>query len=207
MDRRISYERDALDEALVDADPIVQFLAWFETAKGAEREPAAMVLATVGGDGAPASRIVLLRACDHHGFVFYTNYESRKGRELEGAPGAALLFFWAGLERQVRIEGRAARVSAAESDAYFAQRPRGHQLAAWASPQSRVVRDRAALDADMVAAEQRFAGVKVERPPFWGGYRVTPMRLEFWQGRPNRVHDRIAYSRVGETWRIERLSP
>jgi pyridoxamine 5'-phosphate oxidase len=166
-----------------------------------------MALATVGGDGRPSSRIVLLRGVDERGFVFFTNYESRKGSEIAQAPEVALLFYWDRLERQVRVEGPAVAVSAEESDAYFTKRPRGHRVAAWASRQSAVVADRASLEAQVAAFDARFSETDVVRPPYWGGYRVVPRHFEFWQGRPNRVHDRIAYEREGNQWRIERLSP
>jgi pyridoxamine 5'-phosphate oxidase len=166
-----------------------------------------MTLATAGERGRPSARIVLLRGWDERGFVFFTNYESRKGGEIAGDPFAALLFFWERLERQVRIEGSIAMLPAAESDEYFARRPRGHQLSAWASAQSRVVSGRAELDAAMADAERRFAGTVVPRPPHWGGYRVAPERIEFWQGRPNRVHDRLVFVRDGAGWRRERLAP
>jgi pyridoxamine 5'-phosphate oxidase len=166
-----------------------------------------MALATRDGRGRPSLRIVLLRGFDERGFVFFTNYESRKGRELDSGGGAALLFYWERLERQIRIEGAAVRIIAAESDTYFARRPRGHRLSAWASAQSSPVPDRAYLEARMEAEELRFKDADIPRPPFWGGYRVAPTAFEFWQGRPNRVHDRIAYVRAGTEWAIERLSP
>ena len=150
---------------------------------------------------------MLLRGHDARGFVFFTNYDSRKGRDLAVRPVAALLFFWPALERQIRIEGAVARLDDAESDAYFASRPRGHRVSAWASHQSAVIPDRAFVEARMEAEDARFADVEVPRPPYWGGYRVTPEIFEFWQGRRNRVHDRLSYRRDGERWRIERLSP
>ncbi|HTV73519.1 MAG TPA: pyridoxamine 5'-phosphate oxidase [Candidatus Acidoferrales bacterium] len=208
MDARISYETGVLDERAVAPDPFVQFEAWLQAAVDAGfREPGAMTVATVAADGRPSARVVLLRGIDERGLVFFTNYESRKGLEIAQRSDVALLFYWDRLERQVRIEGSAAKVSPAESDAYFASRPRGHRLAAWASRQSTVVRDRAWLEAQVAACESRFAHGDVERPPYWGGYRVTPTRFEFWQGRPNRLHDRIVYVRDGSRWRIERLSP
>jgi pyridoxamine 5'-phosphate oxidase len=208
-DARLSYERATLDETTVAADPFAQFQTWFEEARAEATilEPNAMTLATVGADGRPSARTVLMRGLDPRGFVFFTNYESRKGRELDVHPAAALLFYWANLERQVRIEGLVARLEAADSDAYFARRPRGHRLSAWASPQSRPVAGRVALEDAMRAAEARFEASEVERPPYWGGFRVVAERFEFWQGRPNRVHDRIVSERDAGTWRILRLAP
>jgi pyridoxamine 5'-phosphate oxidase len=207
-DRRVSYERGELDTNTVAPDPFEQFRVWLEHALHAEGvvEPNAMSVATVGANGRPSSRVVLLRQWDARGFVFYTNYGSRKGTELGAHPFAALLFWWGGLERQIRIEGAVERVLDAESDAYFATRPRGHRLGAWASQQSAVVPDRDVLHRAMADADARFAG-EVPRPPFWGGYRVVPVRFEFWQGRPNRVHDRVAYERDAVGWTISRLSP
>jgi pyridoxamine 5'-phosphate oxidase len=206
---RMNYERGELDEGSVSASPFAQFGLWFEQARAADiREPHAMTLATADANGQPSARTVLLRGWDERGFVFYTNYGSRKGHEIDARPLAALLFFWSALERQIRIEGRIERAAAAESDAYFASRPRGHRLSAWASPQSAVVNDRAALDARMHEYESKYPGDEVPRPPFWGGYRVVPARFEFWQGRPNRVHDRIVYDRdVHGGWPIARLAP
>jgi pyridoxamine 5'-phosphate oxidase len=206
---RVSYERGALDAGSVDADPFKQFGRWFDAALAAELlEPYAMTVATVGIDGQPSARIILLRGWDEHGFAFFTNYESQKGREIAHTPRAALLFYWASLEQQIRVEGTVERLSAADSDAYFQQRPRGHRLSAWASRQSAVVPDRRYLETKMADYERRYPQ-DVPRPEYWGGYRVKPNRLEFWQGRPDRVHDRILYRRAtaGGAWVIERLSP
>jgi pyridoxamine 5'-phosphate oxidase len=208
VDRRRSYGRDALSEKRAASEPFVQFQQWFDDALGAEMlEPHAMVAATVDAAGKPSARVVLLRGWDERGFVFFTNYESQKGREIEARPLAALVFYWDKLERQVRIEGAVEQLAAVESDAYFARRPRGHRLSAWASPQSRVVTTREALESAMAEADRRFAGADVPRPPYWGGYRVVPSRFEFWQGRPDRVHDRIAYTKTADGWTRERLAP
>ncbi len=208
QDLRKEYSGRPLDEAQVSADPIAQFQVWFDEAVAAGlREPNAMTLATVGPDGRPSARVVLLKSFDADGFVFFTNYASRKGRELDGAGGAALVFYWAELERQVRIEGDVARVDPAESDAYFASRPAGARLGAWASPQSQMIAGRAELDARLAEAAARFAGAEAPRPPSWGGYRLRPALVELWQGRPSRLHDRIQYRRAAPRWVIERLAP
>jgi pyridoxamine 5'-phosphate oxidase len=205
---RRTYDRDLLDEAHAADEPFAQFRGWFEEAMQAVPvEPHAMTLATADAAGTPSARMVLLRGWDERGFVFFTNYDSRKGEELAVRPRATLLFYWAELERQVRIEGEAVKLPAEESDAYFARRPRGHRLSAWASPQSRSLDGRAALERAMREADARFAGVEVPRPPYWGGYRIVPDRFEFWQGRPNRVHDRLRYQRAGDGWVRDRLAP
>ena len=204
---RISYEQGELDERLLSADPLHQFELWMHAAIEARLpEPNAMALATASGGGEPDVRIVLLRGYDAGGFCFYSNYESAKGRELAANPRAALNFYWAELERQVRISGRVERLSGEQSAAYFATRPRGHQLGAWASRQSEVVASREALERALAEVEARFPG-EVPLPEHWGGYRVVPEAMEFWQGRPNRLHDRIRYRREGEEWVRERLAP
>jgi pyridoxamine 5'-phosphate oxidase len=206
--RRLTYERGELTADVVARDPFEQFRVWLDEALHSDAivEPNAMSVSTAGANGRPSARIVLLRQWDLRGFVFYTNYESRKGAELTVHPYAALLFWWGALERQIRIEGTVERVLEVESDAYFASRPRGHRLSAWASHQSAVVPDRETLQRAMADAELRFPG-EVPRPPFWGGYRVVPDRFEFWQGRPNRVHDRVMYERGADGWGVSRLSP
>jgi pyridoxamine 5'-phosphate oxidase len=189
-------------------DPIRRFAEIFaQVQKTALPEPTAMVLATAGADGRPAARVVLLKGFDENGFVFYTNLESRKGRELAANPLAALCFHWPPLEQQVRIEGRVEKVSDAEAEAYFAARPRGAQIGAWASRQSRVLTTREELEARVKALEEKFAGTKVPRPPFWSGFRVIPERIEFWQSRASRLHDRTVYVRQNGAWIIEKLYP
>ena len=208
LTRRLTYARAALDEASVAADPFDQFGAWIGEALATPGivEPNAMSVATVGEGARPSLRVVLLRRWDARGFVFFTNYASRKGGELAQHPAAALLFWWGALERQVRIEGAVEQIACRESDAYFATRPRGHRLSAWASQQSAPVAGKHVLEQAMAEADARFAS-DVPRPPAWGGYRVVPDAFEFWQGRPNRVHDRIAYRKVGDGWELARLSP
>ncbi len=205
---RKEYTRVGLDKADLHPDPIVQFHEWFEKVIDADlHEPNAMILATAYTDGKPSARTVLLKGYDERGFVFYTNYEGRKADEIEANPMCALLFYWGELERQVRIEGRASRLSEEESDAYFAGRPRGSRLGAWASEQSRPVEDRNVLEERVRALEAEYEGREIPRPPFWGGYRVEPEEIEFWQGRENRLHDRLVYRREDGAWRIERLQP
>ena len=207
--QRTDYRRASLDAADVDADPIRQFSAWYDAAAAADvPEVNAMTLATVDADGRPSARIVLLRGADERGFTFYTNYRSRKGRELDARPDAALLFFWPQLERQVRIEGTVARAELPAADAYFAKRPRASQVGAWASPQSEPIPDRAWLERAYGEHDRRFgAEGGVPRPPHWGGYTLRPRAFEFWQGRASRLHDRIVYRRDGDAWTIGRLAP
>ena len=208
-DLRQTYRRADLTEAEALDDPMAQFRRWFDDALASgTHEPNAMTLATVDGQGQPSARIVLLKGIEPDGFVFYTNYDSRKGQELDAQGRAALVFWWPPLERQVRVEGRVERVDAAESDAYFARRPHGSQLGALATPQSQPVPDRAALEQRLRDLEARFPeGTSVPRPAHWGGYCVVPTAVEFWQGRPNRLHDRLRYTRHGDAWTRERLAP
>lgn len=206
-DMRRTYRSGALDPADIDPDPIAQFQRWFrEAIDSAVDEPNAMALATVSPDGQPRVRYVLLKSVDARGFGFYTNLDSAKGHELDANPRASLCFWWGPLERQVRIEGPVTPVPVDEADRYFAQRPRESQLGAWASPQSQPVASRDALDAMFDAAAARFAD-DVPRPPRWGGYIVAPQVVELWQGRPGRLHDRVAYRRNGDGWQITRLAP
>ncbi len=206
-DIRQEYMRAGLSEADADADPFRQFDRWFQDALAAELAlPNAMTLATVRADGAPNARVVLLKGVEADGFVFFTNYESAKGRELAARPEACLVFLWSDLERQVRIDGGIAQVPAIESDAYFATRPLGSRQSALASAQSALVKDRATLEAALAAVQAKY-GNAPPRPPHWGGYRLVPHRFEFWQGRANRLHDRLRYARTGSSWAIERLAP
>jgi pyridoxamine 5'-phosphate oxidase len=231
-DLRREYNLTGLRRADLEADPIAQFKKWFDQAAGtrasgrvrkfciklyktvlmaAGAEPmdlTAMTLATADKEGRPSARIVLLKGVDQRGFVFYTNFDSRKGQELAENAQAALVFYWSDQEREVCVAGEISKLPSAESDAYFNSRPRGSQLGAWASQQSAVVRDRAALEEKWNQMEAQYAGQQIPRPPHWGGYVLSPARIEFWQGRPNRLHDRFRYTRQPDkTWRIERLSP
>ncbi len=206
---RKEYTRAGLAEADADPDPVEQFRKWFDEALAANlHEPNAMTLATATPDGRPSARVVLLKGYDERGFVFYTSYEGRKSRELEENPRCTLVFYWSELERQIRIEGHAGRVSEEESDAYYGSRPRGSRLSAWASAQSRPVEDRGALEKRLWELEAEYEGREIPRPPFWGGYRVEPEAIEFWQGRENRLHDRLLYRRLSDGgWRLQRLQP
>ena len=231
-DLRREYNLTGLRRSDLEADPIAQFKQWFDQAAGTRAsgrvrkfciklyktvlmaggaEPmdlTAMTLATADKEGRPSARIVLLKGVDQRGFVFYTNYDSRKGQELAENAQAALVFYWSDQEREVCVAGEVSKLPPAESDAYFKARPRGSQLGAWASQQSAVVRDRAALEEKWNQMEAQYAGQQIPRPPHWGGYVLSPARIEFWQGRPNRLHDRFRYTRQPDkTWRIERLSP
>jgi pyridoxamine 5'-phosphate oxidase len=207
-DIRRVYARARLDEASVSQDPLVEFHQWFTQAIEAKvPEPNAMSLATATLDGAPSVRVVLLKGYDERGFVFFTDYRSQKGIELEANPQAALAFYWSELERQVRIAGLVEKTSAEESAAYFRTRPLGSRLGAWVSHQSRVIPSRAELESGLLEFKERFPTADVPLPPHWGGYRLRPEGVEFWQGREDRLHDRIRYVRDGERWRVERLSP
>jgi pyridoxamine 5'-phosphate oxidase len=231
-DLRREYNLTGLRRKDLESDPIAQFKKWFDQATGARRsgrvmkflvrlykrlvmisgaEPMdenAMTLSTVDKAGRPSARVVLLKGVDPRGFIFYTNYDSHKGRELADNPNAALTFFWPGLERQVRIAGQVEKLPTAESEAYFTSRPRGSRLGAWASSQSEIVADRAFLERKWQEFEEKYPGDHVPMPPFWGGFVLRPERMEFWQGRPNRLHDRFRYTRQPDgTWQIDRLSP
>lgn len=205
--RRVQYETAGLDRGDLDPSPFVQWHRWYDDAVEAELpEPHAMVIGTVT-DEFPDARVVLARAVDESGIAFYGNYDSAKGRQLSARPVASAVFPWLGLHRQVRVRGRVEEQTAAESDAYFASRPRDSQIGAWASPQSRVIADRRELDELVQAAERRFADGEVPRPPHWGGWVLHPEFFEFWQGRPNRLHDRFRYTHGDAGWVIERLAP
>jgi len=205
---RVEHQEAPLQEEDVDPNPIAQFQRWFDQAHAAHvHEPNAMTLATSTEDGQPSARMVLLKEAGQDGFVFYTNYKSRKGRELDANPRAALVFFWPELHRQVRITGQVEKTSRVEADAYFQTRPRGAQLGAWASWQTSVIPGRDVPDARVERLDAKYANEGIPTPPHWGGYRLRPDAIEFWQGRLNRLHDRLRYQRAGDRWNIERLAP
>lgn len=207
-DLRKEYTQSGLTEADAGFDPFALFERWFQNALAANLpEPSAMTLATATPDGRPSARIVLLKGFDTRGFTFFTNYRSRKGKEIEANPFAALVLFWPELERQIRIEGRVQKVSPIESDEYHRSRPRGSQLGAWTSEQSGVIAGREVLEQTLCELLARFGDGEVPRPPHWGGYRLVPDRFEFWQGRPSRLHDRISFRKTESDWVRERLSP
>ncbi|MBO0933591.1 pyridoxamine 5'-phosphate oxidase [Fibrella aquatilis] len=207
-DLRKEYTLNGLDKSDVSPNPFTQFQQWFDAALAAGvHEPNAMHLATLGPNGRPSGRIVLVKGVDERGFSFYTNYESRKGQELIGHPMASLTFFWPELERQIRLEGSVEKVSPEESDAYFNSRPRGSQIGAWVSHQSEVIPNRDTLTDRQHELEMQFAHQPISRPPHWGGFRLVPDTIEFWQGRPSRLHDRIRYELSAGEWTLERLAP
>ncbi len=207
-DLRLDYKLQSLDFQDVDKNPLRQFQTWFDEALASElREPNAMVIATVK-DGIPNARVVLLKALDDKGFVFYTNFESAKGKELDENPHIALVFNWLELERQVRIQGIVEKVSEEEAEKYFQSRPKGSQIGAWASPQSNVIQGRNILETNQLDLEKKYENENIlPKPPHWGGYRVLPFAIEFWQGRSSRLHDRIRYQKIENEWSMERLAP
>ncbi len=205
---RHDFAKQTLDESDVNANPVLQFKKWFKEAVDAKiNEPNAMTVSTATIDGKPSARILLLRNFNENGFVFYTNYNSRKGSDIEANPHCALLFFWPELERQVRIEGILQKQTAQESDLYFNTRPRGSKLGAWTSEQSKVIASRKVLDNKYKKLSEKYPNKNIPRPPYWGGYLLKPVSIEFWQGRPNRLHDRILYTMENKIWIIERLAP
>lgn len=208
-DIRRDYSKMALDVNAVSKDPIAQFEKWFQEAMASNiPEPNALTLSTVSKDGRPSGRIVLLKGVERGKFVFYSNYQSQKGKELDKNPACGLTFFWAELERQVRIEGIASRTDTAASEKYFQSRPRESQVGAWASPQSAIISNREILDERVKKIQEKFDGLeKLPKPNQWGGFEVEPLKIEFWQGRPNRLHDRIVFTKVDDTWQIHRLAP
>ncbi len=206
-DLRKEYSKRELSESDVNPDPIIQFETWFNEALDSEmNEPNAMALATVDEKGKPSCRIVLLKGFDTEGFVFFTNYLSKKGTDISQNPQAAITFFWHGLERQVRIEGKVEKIPQRDSDLYFELRPEGSKIGAWTSPQSQPISKRELLD-NQREFEQKYNGTTVPRPPYWGGYIIVPEMIEFWQGRPSRLHDRIVYQKTGNSWAIQRIAP
>lgn len=207
-DLRQDYKLHALLEADTNPDPIVQFQTWFDGAVAAQLpEPNAMTIATATPDGIPSARVVLLKGFDDRGFVFFTNYDSHKGQELQANPHAALVFLWTELERQVRIQGTVERISAVDSDEYYYSRPAGSRLGAWASGQSQVIADRTVLETRLAQLQTEYPNGDIARPSHWGGFRVVPTLIEFWQGRSSRLHDRLRYQKVEAGWTIDRLSP
>ncbi len=209
MNKSQEYTLSELRETDIDSNPFNQFAKWYEEAKNSSiHEPEAMTLATVSAEGKPSTRLVLLRGHGSSGFSFYTNYLSRKGRDLELNPWVSLIFWWDRLERQVRIDGKATKMTDSESDVYFHNRPRGHQISAWASPQSRVITNRSELEEEANAIALEYEDSPIPRPSNWGGYTVWPTSIEFWQGRPDRLHDRLVYQRqTDNSWKIMRLAP